>query len=192
MEPEFNATELQIFAEARAQADGLRRNFESWCAIGRAVVLARQRAEAAGGSFIVKGKKLRSILEDQGLPMRRNESSQFLRVMAKLPEVRKWRETLTPFQAARWSSFQSTENRAPCFRNGRPPKGPVMKARAMSVNELLKMPSEKIVELLLARNPPKAFAIARAFSDIGIGTAARLPNGWAAARAAKGAVQPHA
>jgi hypothetical protein len=177
----FNEIELQIFAEARTAGNNLRRGFENFVTIGRATQVARQHADAAGGSHMARGKR---IMEDQGLSLRRNESSQLLRVMAKLHEVQKWRETLTPFEQGRWSSPQSIENRCPALRHGRPPKGPTVKARPMSLSELLKMPSAQAAELLYRRCPSKAWALRRSLDELLDGSV-RVVSGWAAARAAK-------
>jgi hypothetical protein len=114
-----------------------------------------------------------------------------LQEMARLPEVEKWRATLSPFYQLRWSSFQSAENRCPAFRNGRPPKGPVVKARPLSVSELLKMPSERAAQLLYDRCPSKAWAIRRALDTLlDAGKAPRVVSGWEAGRARAAAAPP--
>jgi hypothetical protein len=90
--------ELEIFAEARAAGDGLRRGFESWLVIGRALEIARHRADAPGGSHMAKGKLFRGVLEANGLGwIGRNDRSQILRMMAKLPAIEKWRKTTNAF-----------------------------------------------------------------------------------------------
>jgi hypothetical protein len=54
----------------------------------------------------------------------------------------------------------------------------------MSVNELLKMPSEKAAQLLLDRHPTKCWALHRALHDLlDTGTVPRPASGWVADRA---------
>jgi hypothetical protein len=164
----FNESELQIFAEARAAGDGLRRGFEVWVVIGRAVQIARDHADRPGGSHMAMGKRFRTILDDQKLGwIGRNDRSQILRMMAKLPAIRKWREELSEYQRIRWASPQSVINRCPaCRPDGRGPKGPVTKVRPLSVSELMKMPAERAAQLLYDRCPSKAWAIRRSLDAL--------------------------
>jgi hypothetical protein len=179
--------ELEIFAEARAAGDGLRRGFDEWVTIGRALQVARQHADAPGGSHVARGKLFRDVLDAQGLDwVSRNDRSQILRMMSKLPVIEKWRGTLTDHQRVRWSSPQSIMNRCPALRPDGRPKGPIVRARPMSVSELLKMPSEKGAQLLYDRCPSKAWALDELLDT---GTVPRPTSGWVNDRAREAALQ---
>jgi hypothetical protein len=119
---------------------------------------------------------------------RRTEVVRLGQVMAKLPAVQKWRSSLSDFERTRWSSPQSIFNRCPTFHQDGRTKGPTIKARAMSVSELLKMPADDIALLLYRRSPPKMFALMRAMEELAAtGSVVKPVSGWATARAAAAA-----
>jgi hypothetical protein len=186
---EFNATELEIFAEAKAAGTGLRKSFDRWIAIAKAVQVARVHADRPGGSHMVRGKRFRDILTAQQLEwISRNDGNLLLKMVAQLPAVQRWREGLTNHQRVRWSSPQSVLNRAPCFRDGRPPKGPAPMLNPMTVSQLMKLPAQESAQLLYDRCPSKAWALRRALDELlDAGSAPRPTPGWVADRRAKAA-----
>jgi hypothetical protein len=84
-----------------------------------------------------------------------NEASQLLKVVRNLKVITEWRAGLTDFQRLRWSSPQSVLNRCIALRPDGRPRGPVVKAKVMTVSELLKMPSTDGALLLYRRCPAK-------------------------------------
>jgi hypothetical protein len=185
----FSAAEQEIFAVARAAGEHLRRtSFDQWCAIGRAVEVAHRHADAGGGSSKVRAVRFRAILTEQELAWLgdsngRTEMGRLRRIMAKLKEVEKWRSTLSDHERVKWSSPQSIWNRAPIFRDGRPAKGPAVKAKPMSVSELMHKPADEIALLMFRRSAPKFFAVMRSMEELAAsGTAVKAPSGWATTR----------
>jgi hypothetical protein len=180
--------EIEIFSQARAAGDNLRKNFDQWIAVGAAIQIAQRHAEAAVVGIKRRGLKRKKILTDNGLAWlaAKSQSSEIVRlgqVMAKLPAVRAWRETLTEYERTRWSSPQSTFNRCPVFHSNGRKKAPDVKARPMSVSELLKMPADDIALLLYRRSAPKMFALMRAMEELAAtGSVVKPISGWAAAR----------
>jgi hypothetical protein len=188
---DFTAAELEIFSQARAAGDGLRRSFDAWITIGRATEIARKHADAAGGTQIIRGRKFRAILDQQGLGwFKRNDAAQILKLLAKLSEVVTWRAGLTDHQRLRWASPLSVINRAvesngkPIFRPNGKVRGPAsLRAKPMTVSELLKMPSDDIALLIYRRVPAKMFAVMRSMEALAAsGSAVKPKSGYAIAR----------
>jgi hypothetical protein len=184
---DFSAAELEIFSQARRAGEHLRRtSFEQWLDIGKAVEVARRHAEPGGGGAKKRNVRFRAIMAAQNLAWAGARGSELVRlnqVMAKLPQVQAWRATLTPYQAARWSSPQSTFNRCPTFHPDGKTKGPTIKATPLSVSALLKMPADDIALLLYRRVPAKMFAVMRSMEALAAtGSAVKPKSGWAKER----------
>lgn len=123
-------------------------------------------------------------LEWLGARNRSTEVSHLTQIMTKLREVEAWRETLTDYERARWSSPQSVWNRCPAFHPDGHIKGPAVKRQPMTVRELLHMPAAEIALLLYRRSPPKMFALMRAKEELAAtGSVIKPVSGWATARA---------
>jgi hypothetical protein len=188
---DFSADQLEIFSVAREAQGTLRKGFECLVAIGKAVRLARDFADAPGGNQKVRSARFRAVLVGQGLDRitgsRRNEASQILKVMGKLDEVRKWRSGLSEIQRIRWASAQSVLNRAPCFRPDGKIRGPdSLRAKPLSVSELMRMKSDDIALMLYRRSPTKMFAVMRSMEELAAtGSAVKPVSGWAIGRKAQ-------
>jgi hypothetical protein len=178
--------ETEIFSRAVSAGHGLRRTFDMWLDIGKAIQVAQRHADAGGGGKKTRGIRRMAILEENGLGWVNGQSSEIVRlgqVIKQLPAVLAWRETLTDYQRARWSSPQSTFNRCPVFHSGSRKKAPAVQVKPMSVSEMPKLPSTQAAQLLYARSPSKAWALRRALDELLDGGAAPRPvSGWAAAR----------
>jgi hypothetical protein len=66
MSTEFSDVELEIFAVARAAGEGLRRTFDTYVSIAAAVRIARDHADAPGGTKKVRGGRFRKIIGRSG------------------------------------------------------------------------------------------------------------------------------
>jgi hypothetical protein len=185
---EFSRDELEIFTVARTAGVGLRKTFDAWVDIEKALQVARQHADADGGSRNIKAARLREILKAQDLgwlgdTSRKAESSYLSQVTARLPDVQKWRAGLTDYERTRWSSPQSIFNRCEIFHPNGKTKGRGISAKPLSVSALLKMPGAEMAQLLYDRNPSKSWALRRALDELLDGGTAPKPRpGWAAAR----------
>jgi hypothetical protein len=186
MSDEFSPDELEIFATARLAGVGLRKTFDDWLVVGRAVQVAYAHADADGGGVKTRGLRFHAILHDQQLDWiaRGSEAARLRQVMENLKEVQAWRAGLSDYQRLRWSSPQSVWNRCPHFHPDGKTKGPKVTAKPMTVRQLLHLPSTEGALLLYRRCPSKAFALWRALSElIEAGAVTRPPNGWATQRA---------
>jgi hypothetical protein len=185
---DFSAAELEIFSVARAAGEHLRRSsFAQWIAIGKATEVAKRHAEPGGGGAKKRNARYRKIMADQNLGWvsaanRRTEVVRLGQVMAKLTAVEKWRSSLSDFERTRWSSPQSIFNRCPAFHPDGRTKGPTITAKAMSVSELLKMPSDEIALLLYRRVPAKMFVMRSMEALAATGSAVKPKSGWAKER----------
>jgi hypothetical protein len=185
--------EVEIFSQARAAGDNLRKNFDQWIAVGAAIQIAQRHAEAAVVGIKRRGLKRKAILIENGLGWvaAKSQSAEIVRlnqVMRSLPAVRAWRDTLTEYERTRWSSPQSTFNRCPIFHSGTRKKAPAVKARPMSVSELLRMPADEIALLLYRRSAPKMFALLRAMEELAATGSAVKPRSGGLRR---GGVRPN-
>jgi hypothetical protein len=180
--------EIEVFSQARAAGDNLRKNFDQWIAVGAAIQVAQRHADATVVGIKRRGLLRKKILIEQNLAWvaAKSQSSEIVRlmqVMRQLPAVEKWRSSLTEYERTRWSSPQSTFNRCPVFHSNGRKKAPAVKQRPMSVSELLKMPADDIALLLYRRSAPKMFAILRAMEELAAtGSVVKPVSGWAAAR----------
>jgi hypothetical protein len=96
--------EIEIFSRAVAAGHGLRRTFDMWLDIGKAIQVAQRRADAGGGGKKTRGIRRMAILEKNGIGWVNGQSSEIVRlgqVMRQLPAVEKWRATLTEYERTR-------------------------------------------------------------------------------------------
>jgi hypothetical protein len=108
----LDVEETALFDAARAAVVTLKKTFETWVVIGRAVVAARKRANRIGG-----GKTFRRILEQQGLGVVAPPATatRLERIMAKLPEIETWRAGLTENEAFQWASPSAVFKHCPAL-----------------------------------------------------------------------------
>jgi hypothetical protein len=122
----LDAEEIAIFDAARAAVTLLKKTFETWVVIGKAVVAARKRADRMGG-----GKTFRRILEQQGLStvVPPATATRLEAIMAALPKVESWRASLTENQSFAWASPSAVFKHCPVFAKERAERRPAMKRR---------------------------------------------------------------
>jgi hypothetical protein len=111
---EVSAEEREKFDAALAVITRIKTTFDDWVIIGDAVVTARKYADRVGAR-----KAFHGLLAEQGImpPLDKATVSHLEKVMARLPEVRKWREkVLTEHQRIAWASPRSVINRCPVFQ----------------------------------------------------------------------------
>jgi hypothetical protein len=84
-----------------------------WITIGYATIAARKHADRVG-----ERKAFQHILAEQRImpPLDKAAVSHLERVMARLPDVLKWRETLTEHQRIAWATPRSIINHCPIFK----------------------------------------------------------------------------
>jgi hypothetical protein len=58
--------EIEIFSRARAASDGLRRTFDTWLDLGKAIQIAQRRADAGGGGIKTRGIRRMAIAQMHG------------------------------------------------------------------------------------------------------------------------------
>ena len=112
--------ETEVFEAARQAAAYLRRSYEKWVDIGKAVMLARDMANRWGGGT----RMIRRIIEQQelGSVVAGPDISRLLRIMPRIEEVNAWRATLTDRQKIDWASPTTILRRCPAFRDPTPPR----------------------------------------------------------------------
>jgi hypothetical protein len=117
--PESEALTLQdtiIFENARGAANLLKKTFETWVVIGKAVVRARDIANERGG-----GKTFMRLLDQQALGwINKTTASNLLRVMEKLADVTRWHEKLTEKEQIDWAAPTTILKRCPVFQTPKP------------------------------------------------------------------------
>lgn len=118
LDPADNA----IFEAAREAIQGLRKQtFDWWIILGRAVQRAREIADRLGGR-----QTFMRLLEQQGLASvvgQKATWTRLLQIMENLPEVEKWRETLTPRQQIEWVAPTTIHKHCPVFLKPTTPDG---------------------------------------------------------------------
>ena len=177
-----------VFEAARNAVMLLKKTFETWVVIGKAVVRARDIADRRGG-----GKTFMRLIEQQGLDriINKTTASTLLRIMERLSEVTAWHETLTEKQQIDWAAPTTILKRCPVFAQPKPDNAdkPPTKgeqdrmalAAAIEENERLKQQlkrsdgslfdlkrdtAEDIVAAMLANvSPPKVAAIGKGLLD---------------------------
>jgi hypothetical protein len=110
---------IAVFDDARQAVANLRKTFDEWIKIGRAVVLARDMANRRGGT-----KTFMRIIAQQnlGTVVNKSTASRLEKVMARIDEVVAWRATLTDRERIDYASPTSILRRCPIFRNPTPPR----------------------------------------------------------------------
>jgi hypothetical protein len=119
----FQQDPAKIYQEARDAAGVLMRRYEHWLKIGRAVVMARQQSDEGKGDFlaILAHEGLAEVLGSTKGTVKAN-ASYLEHIMRDLPEVEKWRSTLTSdYQRMHWSSPRSIMRHCPFFEKHRMP-----------------------------------------------------------------------
>jgi hypothetical protein len=113
--------DVTVFENARGAVVILKKTFETWVMIGKAVVRARDIADTRGG-----GKTFMRIIEQQGLGhvINKTTASTLLRIMERLPEVTRWHETLTVKEKIAWAAPTTILKRCPAFAQPRPDLDP--------------------------------------------------------------------
>jgi hypothetical protein len=126
---DLSMDEVTIFEAARNAVTLLKKTFETWTVIGKAVVAARTRADRVGG-----GKTFRRILEQQGLAMvvPPATATRLEAIMAHLADVEAWRAGLTDNQRFRWAAPSAVFKHCPMFAKDRTKLRPAMKPRRPS------------------------------------------------------------
>src|SRR4051794_10891301 len=112
----FTPDDREVFEAARTGVMELKRTFEHWVAIGKAVVRAREIADRRGGAQtfmnLIKQQGLDSVVRTKGT------ASKIERVMRELPAVIAWREgkDVTDRQRIDWPSPVSILRHCPRFK----------------------------------------------------------------------------
>jgi hypothetical protein len=111
--------DITVFENARNAVALLKKTFETWVVIGKAVVRARDIATERGG-----GKTFMRLIEQEGLAsiVNKTTASNLLRIMEQLPEVTKWHETLQPREQIDWAAPTTILKRCPVFNKPDPDK----------------------------------------------------------------------
>jgi hypothetical protein len=103
-----------------------RKTFGYWVTIGRALKALHIKAEQ------LKRKKAYNILrEREGLGMdiiKKSRSSRLLKIIDNLPEVEKWRATLTDAERFEWASPEAVHKHCPLFVKDAAPRAPNIKS----------------------------------------------------------------
>jgi hypothetical protein len=146
--------ENEIFEEARAAGKSLAGEpFERWKVIGRGVMVARAKADAAGKAKL-SGKRdvFRSILDQQDLlpyfgqawQTQKATANKLQKIMEKLEEVEAWRSTLSTHERIQWAAPSTIYKHCPLFKAAGagdggltdPTPGRKIKARRISAEDL--------------------------------------------------------
>jgi hypothetical protein len=134
----LSSDDVEIFENARQAVMTLKKTFETWMVIAKAIVWARNMADRRGGR-----KTFMRIVEQQGLGrvVDKATASRLLRIHDHLGDVYKWRETLTEKQQLDWASPTSVCQRCPTLNppkdrgEPKPPKMMVDKAQYTAMLE---------------------------------------------------------
>jgi hypothetical protein len=143
---EISPEERAVFDAALAAVTRIKATFEDWVIIGRAIVAARKHADRVGGR-----KAFPTILVEQHImpPLDKATVSRIEKFMARLPDVEKWRTSLTEPQRLAWSSPTSIVTHCDVFklerekRRAATPKKPTRLDNALEENRALKIENER-------------------------------------------------
>jgi hypothetical protein len=125
---DLSMEEVTIFEAARDAVATLKKTFEVWTVIGKAVVAARARADRVGG-----GKTFRRILQQQGLgALPPATATRLEQVIARLDEVTAWHSRLSEQKQIAWAAPTTVFKRCPVFAQERAANRPNMKPRRPS------------------------------------------------------------
>jgi hypothetical protein len=105
--------DAEIFENARQAIMTLKKTFEMWMVIGKAVQRARKIADDRGGR-----QTFQRLLEQQGLAKIVSQKStwtRLLQIMDNLAEVVAWHETLTDKQKIEWAAPTTVFKHCPVF-----------------------------------------------------------------------------
>jgi hypothetical protein len=110
-------SDLSIFDNARAAGQALKKSIDSWFVIGRAVVRAREIADAYTGK-VGSGRIFRSIIEEQNLGdiVSKATASHLLEIMARQAEVTKWHNELPGNLQWQYAAPTTILKHCPIFR----------------------------------------------------------------------------
>jgi hypothetical protein len=117
--------------------------FGDWVTIGRALKALHIKAEQ------LKRKKAYNILrEREGLGpdlIKKSRSSRLLKIIDNLPEVEKWRATLTDAERFDWASPEAVHRHCPLFAKDAAPRAPNIKNLIKKLAEAMdgKAPTER-------------------------------------------------
>ncbi len=104
------AENVEIEAGRTAYAS-IKKTFDLWIAIGRAVVVLRAKADRIG-----KRTAFARLMDQQGLSMQAATSTRLLKIMAKLPAVVAWHEELSERRKFDWCSPNAIFKHCPEFK----------------------------------------------------------------------------
>jgi hypothetical protein len=165
--------DVTLFEAARNAMILLKKTFETWVVIGKAVVRAREISDRRGG-----GKTFMRIIEQQGLEriVSKSTASTLERIMSNLPAVTAWHETLTDRQQVDWAAPTTILKRCPVFNAPKPddgkPKPPTKAeqdrmalAAALEENHRLKKADGSLFDLRLDSGENIGITIADAVSE---------------------------
>jgi len=110
--------DVETFEAARHAVVHLKRNFDAFVAICKAVARAQEIADARGG-----GKTFMRLIEQQGLSnviTKKTTASEYERIAPHLTEVLKWHELLPENKKLAWCSPKSVIRHCPVFNKPKP------------------------------------------------------------------------
>jgi hypothetical protein len=159
----FSQDERVVIENGRQAWGIIRKTFDSYVTIGRAVMLIRDKASAIGGR-----KTFARLLEQEDLGYFASKEgkascSRLLRIMENLADVTDWHEGLTTKQKIEWASPASIVKRCPVFVSSKPRKAPGAKPKA----------TEEVAELRRANADLKA-RVAEVQQELSLGQLAAL------------------
>jgi len=116
-------SDLSIFDNARAAGQALKKSIDSWFVIGRAVVRAREIADAYTGKS-GSGRIFRSIIEEQNLGdiVSKATASHLLQIMKRHDEVAKWHDALPGNLKWQYAAPTTVLKHCPVFKKQPKPK----------------------------------------------------------------------
>jgi hypothetical protein len=143
---DLTTEEATLFEAARQAIGLLKKTFETWMVIGKAIQAARARADRIGG-----GKTFRRILEQQGLAkvVPAATATRLLQIMEHLPEVSSWHAGLTDQQQVAWASPSAVFKHCPVFKQpgaSKPRPQPAI-AKPENVAKVMEQQEVRIEEL---------------------------------------------
>jgi hypothetical protein len=162
--PSLSPEETVCVEQARAALATMRRTFEFWMVIARALKVLEDKTHRMGG------RTFERLCEREGLGGRRADGGDVLsrsrvwrlnRILARLPEVEAWRASLTDRQRFKWASPESVVRHCPPVMKPkacpRPDRGP--RLEYIEPTDSADVIAEALVGMFL---PRKAEAIFRA------------------------------
>jgi hypothetical protein len=145
----LSADELPIVEAGRTAMQSLRKTFELWTTVGRAMETLRSRADRLGGR-----QTFQRLLDQQGFgDLDKATVARLLRIMERLLDVVAWHETLTAKQKREWASPSAVFKHCPVFakpKQSREPK-PTLRGSVTELSEENAALKAYVVELEAAR-----------------------------------------